>query len=277
MRDTAPPTDTPLMQDPSFAAALRLCGASPVILPGGLMILHRRILGLPVNMLPRTVPPDDLFEQLAAADLHRHPLILSPEVPCHLPRALRLMAAQRRAVLDLCPDPGQRIARLHPKWRNQWRKAGRAGLHLSHAPMPADPSHPLLLAEARQRAQRGYAGWPLPLTRAFAAVAPAQTRLFTARHGRRVVAQMLFLRHGAGATYHIGHTSAEGRRCHAHNLLLITACDWLAAKGHLTLDLGLLHRRTAGLNRFKQRSGARAQPTGGTWLCWHPLAHRRCP
>jgi hypothetical protein len=274
----APPLSAPaLMQDPAFAAALRLCGAAPLILPGGAMILRRRILGLPILMLPRMAPPRDLNEQLAAAGLARLPLILSPAHPCPLPRALRLRAAQQIALLDLGTDPDRRIARLHPKWRNQWRKARRAELRLSHGPMPADPHHPLLLTEALQQRQRGYAGWPLALTCAFAAVAPAQTRLFTARRGQRVVAQMLFLRHGTGASYHIGHSFPEGRRCHAHNLLLMTACDWLAAEGHETLDLGLLHSATPGLNRFKLRSGARACATGGTWLRWHPLARRRCP
>lgn len=261
----------PLMQDPAFAAALSLLGRPPVILPGGSMILRRRLLGLPFAMLPRAMPPPDLTDQLEAAGLGRVPLILSPHSPCPSAPALRLLGPQQMALLDLSTTRDRRIAGLHPKWRNQWRRAMDTDLHLSHGPLPPDPTHPLLVAETRQRQQRRYAGWPIALTCAFAAAAPDQTRLFIARQKGRVVAQMLFLRHGTDATYHIGNTTSDGRAVHAHNLLLMVACDWLAARGHLNLDLGLLHRRTPQLNRFKLRCGAQARPTGGTWLRWRPF------
>lgn len=272
MFDAADLPHHPLMQDPAFAAALRLVGQQPVILPGGLMVLQRRICGLPLAMLPRAAPPPDLPDQLRSAGLHRSPLILSPEVPCALPRALRLAPPQQMAILPLGADRATRLARLHPKWRNQWRRAMAASLRITHSPLPADPHHPLLLAEHAQRQKRGYAGWPIPLTCAFAAATPDQTRLFTAMHKGRPIAQMLFLLHGAQASYHIGHTTPEGRADHAHNLLLMAACDWLSDHGYHSLDLGLLAPRTPHLNRFKLRSGAIPRLTGGTWLRWHPLA-----
>ncbi len=264
--------DVPLMQDPAFATALRACGQVPVTLRGGLTLLHRRIAGVPLAMLPRAVPPDELAAQLRAVGLHRTPLILSPERACAVPRAVRLRPAARRAELDLSCSKDLRRAALHGKWRNQLVKAERAGLRVDHGALPPDPHHPVLLAEVAQARGRRYQNWPLPLTVAFAAAAPAQTRLFTAFQGRKPVAHMLFLRHGDAATYHIGHISAEGRALCAHNLLLWMASDWLAAQGCTRLDLGLLDPRHASLDRFKLRSGAHVVATGGTWLRWHPLA-----
>ncbi|MEX3315259.1 GNAT family N-acetyltransferase [Sulfitobacter sp. PS-8MA] len=271
MIDATAPTAGSLLQDVAFATALRACGQRPLRLPGGLILLQRRILGLRVAMLPRARPPPDLWAQLRAVGLHRVPLILSPPDPCALPPALRLRAPQTCAVLDLTPSPDARRAALHGKWRNQLRRAERAGLRVTHAPLPPDPNHPLLLAEAAQARARRYASWPPRLTAAFARVAPGQTRLFTAWQGRRPVAHMLFLCYGRGATYHIGHSCRDGKACHAHNLLLWRGANWLAERGHCQLDLGPLHPRTPGLSRFKLRSGAQPRATGGSWLYWRPL------
>jgi len=272
MFDAGHAPDTPLMQDPAFAAALRLCGQNPVTLPSGVMLLHRRLMGASVMMLPRAAPPADLDAQLRAQNLHRIPLILSPERPCALPRALKLRSAQMMAQLDLHPDMATARAALHPKWRNQLRHSEGAGLRVSHMPLPPDPNHPLLQSETAQAHKRGYTNWPAALTAAFANVAPKQSQLFTASLRGTQVAHMLFLSHGARATYHIGHITTVGKANCAHNLLLWQASRWLAAQGHSALDLGLIDPRTPGLNRFKLRTGARAVKTGGTWLHWCPLA-----
>ena len=272
MFDAGPAQDTPLMQDPAFAAALRRCGQSPIVLQSGLMLLHRRVLGVPITMLPRAVPPDDLDHQLRAHNLHRTPLVLSPERPCTLPRAIRLRGPQFLAQLRLPPDADAARAALHPKWRNQLGRAEASGLRVSHRPLPPKSTHPLLRLETAQARARRYANWPAALTAAFAAVVPDQTRLFMAHQKGTVVAHMLFLRHGARATYHIGHITAAGKACSAHNLLLWQASRWLAAQGHDALDLGLIDPRTPSLNRFKLRTGAVTAQTGGTWLRWRPLA-----
>mgnify|MGYP003637816286 CR=1 FL=1 len=64
MFDATPARDTPLMQSPAFTAALRLCGENPIVLLSGLVLLHRRVLGVPVLMLPRAAPPADLDRHL---------------------------------------------------------------------------------------------------------------------------------------------------------------------------------------------------------------------
>ena len=271
MFDTPPLTAWPLLQDAAFGAALRRCGQHPVMLPGGLMVLHRRICGMPVAMLPRAAPPADLRAQLRAVGLHHVPMILSPETACAVPSALRLRRPRQRLIINLTAGPERH---LHPKWRNQWRKALRAGLQVQHTRLPPDPTHPLFEAETAQRQRRGYTGWPAALTAAFAAAAPEQTRLLCARERGKVVAQMLFLRHGDTVTYHIGHITPAGRALCAHNLLLMQACTWFADQGCRQMDLGLLEPANPGLTRFKMRAGAVAEPTGGTWLAWHPLARR---
>jgi hypothetical protein len=264
-----------LMQDPAFAAALRMCGQQTHCLASGLIVLERRIAGLSLLMLPRATPPGDLPHQLRACGLHRCPLILSPETPCPVPHARRIAAPRSLLQLDLGDDTPARRARLHPKWRNQLGRAEGGPLRIRHTALP--PNHPLLDAEETQSRTRRYRNWPRALTAAFATVAPRQTHLFTATLQGHAVAHMLFLTHGSRATYHIGHTTPEGRVHHAHNLILWQAMAHLARTGHTALDLGLAQADTAGLARFKRRTGARPHQTGGTWLRWSPLARKRGP
>ena len=274
MFDASPPIQShPLMQDRAFAAALMLCGGAPVLLPSGLMLLTRRLAGVPVVMLPRAAPPPDLPAQLAQAGLHRRPLILSPEAPCTMPHALRVAAARSLWHVDLTPAEAHRRAALHQNWRHQLRQAENGPLRVLHGPLT--PGHPLLKLETAQALARRYQNWPPALTAAFARAAPDQTHLFTALLRGHAVAHMLFLTHGSRATYHIGHTGGEGRNLHAHNLLLWEAMNALARRGMTSLDLGL--GTTPEIDRFKRRAGATARATGGTWLRWTPLASQSRP
>ncbi len=274
MFDIAPDADTPLLQDMAFAVALRLCGQNPVILPSGLIVLRQRILGVPMLMVPRAIPPVDLTDQLRKFGLNRLPLILSPERACPLPAAVRLRAPQTIAQLDLIPDTEIARAQLHPKWRNQLHRAEKAGLRVTHKVMPSGSNHPLLHLETAQAKRRRYANWPATLTSTFAKVAPDQTRLFTAHIGNTPVAHMLFMRHGQRTTYHIGHITERGKAVCAHNLLLWKASRWLTDHGHSAIDLGVITPQTPGLNRFKLRTGAKLVESGGTWLRWCPLARK---
>lgn len=264
MFDTAPPPDHALLQDPTFAAALHACGQRPITLPNGLIVLHRRLFGVPLTMLPRATPPPNLRTLLREAGLPRGPLILSPEVPCPNLRAVRLRAPVNIAQIDLGPDNTTRHAQLHGKWRNQLRRAEASALQICHQTFP--PDHPLLQLDAAQAKSRHYKSWPTALTAAFAQIAPHQTRLFTASLRGAPIAHMLFLLHGARATYHIGYTTQDGRKVNAHNLLLWRATCWFRDHGVTTLDLGPLPAQTPTLNRFKLRAGAQPTPTGGTWL-----------
>ncbi|MEY8843073.1 GNAT family N-acetyltransferase, partial [Cribrihabitans sp. XS_ASV171] len=85
----------------------------------------------------------------------------------------------------------------------------------------------------------------------------------------------LILIHGQSATYHVAHTTQQGRATSAHNLLLWEAATWLAARGLTRLDLGPVEtEHSPGLARFKLGTGARARALGGTWLLWPPLTPR---
>lgn len=272
---TQPDECSALMQSAAFAAALRLCGRSPITLPSGHLVLSQRICGIPMLMLPRANPPPDLEDQLAALGMGHRPLVLSPEEPVPLPTALRLCAPSARYVMDLAPPEESRRAALQQKWRHQLGQAERSLLRVRDAPLA--PEHPILLRAAVQARNRRYRDWPPGLTAAFAHVAADQTRLFTAYDHGTPVAAMLFLRHGDCATYHLGLLEAAGRGLNAHNLILWQAARWLAARGVRTLDLGLQMPQSPGIDRFKRRTGARLCPTGGTWLRWRPLARRSAP
>lgn len=270
---STPAHDIALMQDRAFATALKLCGEAPITLPSGLLLLSRRVAGVRVLMLPRAAPPADLPLQLAQAGLARRPLLLSPERPCALPRAIRLSAPRRVLTVDLSPPTALRRAALHQKWRNQLVRAEGANLRVLHRPLT--PDHPMLTQEEHQARNARYQNWPTALTAAFTRAAPDQTHVFTAMQRGHPVATMLFLTHGNRATYHIGHTTDAGRSTHAHNLLLWTAMNALAARGITGLDLG--PHTTPSIDRFKRRAGATDQSTGGTWLRWTPLARNAAP
>lgn len=264
-----------MLQDPAFGQALQRCGTRPIILASGQLLLQRRIFGVPVAMLPRAAPPRDIHVQLADIGLARVPLLLSPETPVARKLGLPIWSAQTMAVLPLLGDLDRQFAALHAKWRNQLRAARRRDLRVALRRLPPDRHHPLLVMDAKQGKERGYRGWPAALTAAFAAVAPAQTQLFVAKHRGQILAQMLFLTHGQRATYHIGHTNEDGRRLSAHNLLMWEAMRHFTTHGFQQIDLGPLHPATPGLNRFKERTGAKVQKTGGTWLDWKPFRPMR--
>jgi hypothetical protein len=144
--------------------------------------------------------------------------------------------------------------------------------------MPVDRDHWLLRAEAEQQARKRYRNWPVALTLAYVARTPDRSRLFTASVGRRPVAGMLFLRHGLGATYHVGFSDPGGRHLSAHTLLLWSAACWLADQGHTRLDLGQIDTENApGLTRFKLGAGARPRRLGGTWAWWPRLGRCLAP
>lgn len=181
----------------------------------------------------------------------------------HLP----LVTGQHLAHLDLALPAAARRARLHGKWRNRLVQAESAGIRIRHAPFDPLRHAALLSQENAQRRARRYRGPPVAFAAQAAQLFPDRTRLFTATARGTPLGAMLFLIHGASASYHIGHLAPAGRHCAAHNLLLWQACGWLAEQGVTRLDLGPIDTETgAGLARFKLGSGARAVPLGATCL-----------
>ncbi|MDV7142063.1 GNAT family N-acetyltransferase [Tropicimonas sp. TH_r6] len=283
----------PMQQHPTYGAACGLIGSVArwyeLTGPDGSVLGAAQVLERPVPLLGR------------AALLSRGP-VWGPVMPVHrrreaLLRLLDLLRARHRivavtpescdgedpmagsgwleamtpchfATLDLDASAAEMRARQHGKWRNRLVRAEAAGLEIRHMPMPLDPRHWLLEREEAQARARRYRRLPKEFTLAWIAQGGRKAaRLFTAEKAGETVAAMLFLRHGACASYHIGWSGAEGRATGAHTLLLWEAQRWLARQGCKQLDLDLIDTRTTpGLARFKLGSGARVVTLGATRL-----------
>ena len=265
----------PVQQHPAHAAALRRIGAGVRRIDlgdgGYAHALLRRLGPLRLALVPRgpvwpepRAPRMDDLRALRRALPARTMLIVNGDGS--LPRSLRilpLVTPQWVAEWDLTPPPDTLRAGLHQKWRNRLHRAGTAPVH--EQAMPPDPDHWLLQHEGAAARRRGYAPWPAKLVVAHAAAGHA--RLFTAGPRDAPVAAMLFLLHGARATYQIGWSGAAGRTRDAHRLLLWHAAMALRGDGVRCLDLGTIDTETApGLARFKLGTGARARPLGPTVL-----------
>ncbi|MEM8554731.1 MAG: GNAT family N-acetyltransferase [Pseudomonadota bacterium] len=181
---------------------------------------------------------------------------------------LLMVSAGTTARLSLNGSAEDRIARMHGKWRNRWRRAEDGPLKVSQGPLPDDQSHWLLQNEARQARRRRYRRLPPIFTQAWRRVnGPQSTRLFAVSLKGSKVAGMLLLIHGDTASYHVGWSDDVGRQHHAHTLLLARAMAWAAEAGLQWIDLGTLDTATTpGLARFKLGSGAVPVSLGSTWL-----------
>ena len=128
----------------------------------------------------------------------------------------------------------------------------------------------LLEAEIAQRQDRGLDGLPPAFVQRYTLTrTPTANTILTLRAdaGRERVAAMMFLIHGASATYHIGWTSEAGRDAYAHNLILWKAIEELKARGIQQLDLGGVNTiRSAGVARFKLRTGGKLVTLAGSYL-----------
>ncbi len=185
----------------------------------------------------------------------------------HIP----LLAGRAEARLDLTQGLAALRRGMGGKWRNALVRAeasvAAGAMRLQDAPLPVDPAHWLLRLEAAQRRARGYSAWPTALTLAYARANPGDARIFWAEHQGNPIAGLVILRHGAGATYHLGWTGPDGRRMAAHQVLIWQAVCWLCARGGTRLDLGQIDPdRAPGLMRFKLGTGASATRHGRTWL-----------
>ncbi|MBR9822182.1 MAG: GNAT family N-acetyltransferase [Rhodobacteraceae bacterium] len=257
--------DGRMHRHPHYATTLRGMGAELGRLPCGTLTVTRRTGPLRLLWLPHPMVLPDLATLPAPALISAASRVQDTRL--HGSGAIRMLTPQARAVLRLTRDADLQRSGQHQKWRNRLRHAERQRVRICHAPLPRDPGHWLLQAEAAQQRARGYRALPPE----FALHWP-QTRLFLARRGRQVLAAQLFLLHAPGASYHIGWSGPEGRAASAHNLLLWEAGRWLASQGITRLDLGPLDRHGPGLARFKLGSGARIEATGHTWLASRFLA-----
>jgi hypothetical protein len=179
----------------------------------------------------------------------------------------RIMTHAHVAELDLTTTPQARQSTMKPKWRNAWRYAQNSNLRVIEARYDAiDHAWLLKQDQANQRAKR-FRSMPHALVNAYATSQPQSVRVLAGYVQDTPIAAMLFLLHGAVATYHIGWTDAVGRSLNAHHRMIITAADLFAERGCSRLDLGSIDTENApGLARFKIGTGAGVRPLGGTWV-----------
>lgn len=279
----------PLMQSPGYGRAARILGLAVEEiafeqqgLRAGHALMQSRwvpLLGW-IGLISRgplwtDVPDAELFGRTLA---HLgHPVVVNADgmLAHDLSRAglVRVMSAASIAQLDLTGGPHARRARMHQKWRNCLVKAEGTGMKVLRDPLPPEPRHWLLLAEAEQRRARRYKGLPPAFAAGFVQANPGFAQVFTAYHRGENVAAMLFLQHGASATCYIDHTTEAGRKVNAQTLLLAQAGDWLAENGVDMIDLGMVDTVNApDLARFKLGAGAAVRKLGGTWIYGRWLA-----
>lgn len=260
----------PLQQHPAFAAALTHMGRPPirVTLPNlgqELQVMRRRFGPLRVGLISRggiERPHLDRLQRETGCQV----LLLNADVPGRYP-GWKIRNAAHVAELALDAPASELRARMAQKWRNRLNRAADQGLKVSQTALPADPGHWLLRIDQAQQVVKRYRGYPPRFTAAFAAANRGQARLFEVRRWGEPIAAMLFLCHGAVATYHVGWSGPEGRQVSAHHLALWEAMKQLSARGITRIDLGQVDTETApGLARFKLGSGAICRPLGGTWL-----------
>ncbi len=286
--DTAPDPPGPctLQQHPRYGAAMRAIGAdvgwydltdgSGTL--GTAQILRRRIGPLRLTWLPRGPVMAPGTEPGAALMPLPGPSVVQPDTPetarlyqSHGYRAL--LTPSHVTELDLTPGPDALFSGLHGKWRNRLRAAQAGQLLIHHRPFDPDRDADLLILDQQQQRARGYRALPPGFTRAYAATHRQATRLFTAHDRAGMLAYLLFLLHGATATYHIGWAAPAARRTNAHTLLMWQAITYLHQRGLTRLDLGTLDTEaTPGLARFKLGTGATARALGPTLL--RLLPHR---
>ncbi len=267
----------PLQQSPGYAAALRHLGRDVTDIDAGegppILMLRRRVGPTAICYTPRA----DLrgTRRSALRNLpRRHFRIIVPEDcnPTGLRPSLRnglpILTPQHVAELTLSGPGADDLWRgMHGKWRNRLRRALDGPLTVRESPLEYTHHAPLLHLEQTQRVKRDYSSYPLGFLAAYAETAKDQTCLIRARLNGETLAFMLFLIHGAVATYAIGWTGAEGRRTHAHNLLMWHAMTGFRDRGIRRIDLGSLDTdRGRSLARFKLGCGARARPLGPTLL-----------
>lgn len=186
------------------------------------------------------------------------------------PAALtRVMTGRATVLVDLRRDLGTLRKGLDGKWRNRLKAAEASPIEVSSAGSEPGRYRFILDHEEAQREAKGYRALPASLVPAFQAASRDPEAVIALRadlHGRPC-AGMLFLRHGAAATYQLGWADAAARRANAHNLLMWRAFEMLKTAGAEQLDLGGVDTEEgAGLARFKLGTGGAVHTPAGLYL-----------
>lgn len=182
----------------------------------------------------------------------------------------RVMTGYSTVMLDISQPLENLRAQLEGRWRSNLAQAEQSELTVHRVGTNPGQYRWLLDADVQQREARHLEGLPLPFFDLYAKArqVPAKTILtMRADVGRERVAGMLFLLHGEAATYQVGWINDAGRAQHAHHLVLWHAIQELQSRGVRWLDLGGVNtQRSAGVARFKIRTGGRVVTFAGTYI-----------
>ena len=201
-------------------------------------------------------------------------MAVTPEVPRGHVHGLsplrRIYTGLSTVMLDLTLPLDTLRAQLDRRWRYSLVAAQNSVLAIHQVGTNQGQYRWLLDAEMQQRTEKKLDGLPVAFFDHYAhsRKQPSKNILtLRADMGRERIAAMMFLLHGEAATYQVGWTSDQGREMHAHNLILWKAIEELKFRGIRVLDLGGVNTtRSAGIARFKIRTGGQILTLAGTYI-----------
>ena len=252
------------LNDPSG----NICGLAQFILRPFAMIARFALCTYgPVWVRPMTEPEKQVALRTLRRELKlRWPRLVAITVdePMDMPGFKRVMTGDATVRIELTKSEDELRASLDGKWRNRLVAAEKSELKFTSSGHKPGQYQWLLDEELKQRAKKKYHGLPTSLVerwqedkqRAKGGDKRGGLRIYRADLGKEPAAAMMFLAHGAMATYHIGWSSDEGRKAGAHNLILWNAMMRLKEEGYSVLDLGGVNTASgAGIARFKLGAG----------------------
>ena len=262
----------PLQQHPNFSAAVSLLGrrTREIDLEGAAPV--QTIVRFGVRFASRGPVWAEAPETTKASALRRTGLHLvnsnGGDGSLLREAAFRQISPSRKvAELPLAGTPEDRVRRLKGNWRSALRRGENAPQIIQREVFDPRRHRWLLEADLKQQRAKGYRSLPHRFVLAYATANTGSVFVMVAYSGGEPISAMLFLVHGAVATYHLGWTGTEGRRNSSHHVILMRAAEYLASQGVMCMDLGAVDTDKApGLARFKIGTGASVRTLGGTWL-----------
>ena len=182
----------------------------------------------------------------------------------------RIMSGMSTVMLDISLSMSEIRAQLEGRWRTSLVGAEASDMKVHRVGTNEGQYRWLLDNEKQQRVDKQLEGLPIPFFDMYvqSRKQPAKN-ILTLRSdlGRDRIAAMMFLIHGEAATYQVGWTSDQGRELNAHHLILWRAIEELRERGIRVLDLGGVNTtRSAGVARFKMRTGGKILTLAGTYI-----------
>lgn len=254
----------PLQQSPLYAGALEFLGARVQRFDlgcGQALAVERGRLRLVLRgpVWPGEVGGEE--RRRALRRLARWPglTVVTPEEEVSGFGLIPLITPMHHAVWALGPDLRAGMAR---NWRGHLVQAERSGLRVRRG--DAGTLERLIREEGVQRQARRYRALPAGF---LGALPEGALRIWEWRQAGAMQAAMVFVRHGASASYYMAWGSGVARERSVHHLMLTRAAEGLATEGVRWLDLGSLDSdRAPGLARFKLGTGAALRRLGATML-----------